>query len=130
MKNKDPEIMVAYVNGPFMLKLVIYCVATMAFGAATLPNATGLFAQAGLFVLLWVSFGGAAAAGITLISGLRLPGYQAALGAFASNKAEKARMRARYNEIKATKPCNLSGKQVLISAGAGLVVAAALAMTL
>ena len=80
--------------------------------------------------MLWVSFGGAAAAGITLISGLRLPGYQAALGAFASNKAEKARMRARYNEIKATKPCNLSGKQVLISAGAGLVVAAALAMTL
>ena len=47
-----------------------------------------------------------------------------------ANKAEKARMRARYNEIKATKPCNLSGKQVLISAGAGLVVAAALAMTL
>jgi len=130
MKNKDPEVMVAYINGPFMLKFVIYAVAIMALGFATLPNATGLFAQVAIFVLLWVSFGGAVAAGIILFSGLRLPGYQAALGAYASNKAEKARMRAKYNELKASKPCSLSMKQVLISAGAGLVIAAALASTL
>jgi hypothetical protein len=39
-------------------------------------------------------------------------------------------MKAKYEAVKSTKPCNLSRNQVLISAGAGFVIAAALAMTL
>ena len=130
MKNKDPEVMVAYVNGPFMVKFVVYALAIMALGSVTVPNSSGLFAQAAIFLLLWVSFGGAIAAVIILFAGLRLPGYQGALRAYASDKAEKARMRAKYQEIKASKPCNLSIKQVLISVGAGLVIASGLASTL
>ena len=130
MKNKDPEVLVAYINSTFFLKMAIYAAAIFGYGLLVMPNVSESLAKAAILGLLWLSFGGAVAAGQILFTGIRQPGYQAALSAFSTDKAEKARMRAKYNAIKATKPCNLSMKQVLISAAAGLVIAAALASTL
>ena len=130
MKNKDPEVLVAYINSTFLLKLVIYAAAIFGYGLLVMPNVTESTAKVATLGLLWLSFSGAVAAVQILFIGIRMPGYQVALTAFSTDKAAKARMRAKYNAIKATKPCNLSTKQVLISAGAGLVIAAVLASTL
>jgi len=130
MKNKDPEVLVAYINSTFFLKMVIYAGTIFGYGLLVMPNVSESLAKVAILGLLWLSFSGAVAAGQILFTGIRQPGYQAALTAFSTDKSEKARMRAKYNAIKATKPCNLSMKQVLISAGAGLVIAAALSSTL
>jgi len=130
VKNKDPEVMVAYMNSAVLLKFVVYAAAIFGYGLLTMPNVPDSLAKVAILGLLWLSFGGAIAACLILFTGLRMPGYQAAIAAFSTDKAEKARMRAKYNAIKATKPCNLSMKQVLICAGAGLVIAAALSSTL
>jgi hypothetical protein len=130
MKNKDPEVLVAYINSTFLLKLVIYAAAIFGYGLLVMPNVTESTAKVATLGLLWLSCSGAVAAVQILFTGIRMPGYQAALTAFSTDKAEKARMRAKYNAIKTTKPCNLSMKQVLISAGAGFVIAAVLASML
>ena len=130
MKSKDPEVLVAYINSTFLLKMAIYAAAIFGYGLLVMPNVSEGTSKVATLGLLWLSFSGAVAAGQILFTGIRMPGYQAALAVFSTDKAEKARMRAKYNAIKATKPCNLSMKQVLISAGAGLVIAAVLASTL
>jgi hypothetical protein len=131
MKNKDPEVMAAYVSGAFLVKMVLYTIGILGLGFIILSPAAGTenFTTA-MFFVLWPSFGGAVAAIIILYSGMRLPGYQAAVASYSTDRAEKARMKAKYQAVKSTKPCNLSRNQVLISAGAGFVIAAALAMTL
>ena len=130
MKNKDPEIMAVYVNSVFLVKMVAYTISIMGFGFIVLPVAGQENFNLAMFFVLWASFGGAVAAIFILYSGLRLPGYQAAVASYSTNKTEKARMKAKYQAVKSTKPCNLSRTQLLISAGSGLVVAAAVAMTL
>ena len=130
MKNKDPEIMAVYVNSTFLVKLVLHTIGIMAFGFVILPVAGQENFNLAMFFVLWAAFGGAVAAIIILYAGLRLPGYQAAVASYAIDKTEKARMKAKYQAVKNTKPCNLSRTQLLISAGSGLVLAAALAMTL
>jgi hypothetical protein len=130
MKNKDPEVMAAYVGGAFLFKMVAYGIGIMGLGFMVLSAAGEENFTLAMFFVLWASFGGAIAAIIILYSGLRLPGYQAAVASYSADKTEKARMKAKYEAVKSTKPCNLSRNQVLISAGAGLVIAAALAMTL
>jgi|GEM_PF-3360228 hypothetical protein len=130
MKNKDPEIMAVYVNSAFLVKMVLYTIGIMGFGFVILPAAGQENFNLAMFFVLWAAFGGAVAAIIILYSGLRLPGYQAAVASYAIDKTEKARMKAKYQAVKNTKPCNLSRPQLLISAGSGLVLAAALAMTL
>ena len=130
MKNKDPEIMAVYVNSAFLVKMVLYTIGIMGFGFVILQAAGQENFNLAMFFVLWATFGGAVAAIIILYSGLRLPGYQAAVASYAIDKTEKARMKAKYQAVKNTKPCNLSRPQLLISAGSGLVLAAALAMTL
>jgi len=130
MKNKDPEVMAAYASGAFLLKMVLYTIGIMGLGFIILPAAGQENFRVAMFFVLWASFSGAVAAIIILYSGLRLPGYQAAIASYSTDKTEKARMKAKYDAVKSTKPCNLPFKQVLISAGAGLVIAAALSMTL
>jgi hypothetical protein len=130
MKNKDPEVMIAYVSSVFMFKMVFYTVGILVPGAFLLQVAGQENFKTAMFFVLWASFGGAIAAIIVLFSGIRLPGYQAAAASYSIDKAERARMKAKYQAIKSTKPCNLPLKQVLISAGSGFVIAAALAMTL
>ena len=130
MKNKDPEIMAVYVNSAFLVKMVLYTIGIMGFGFVILQAAGQENFNLAMFFVLWAAFGGAVAAIIILYSGLRLPGYQAAVASYAIDKTEKARMKAKYQAVKNTKPCNLSRTQLLISAGSGLVLAAALAMTL
>lgn len=130
MKIKDPEVMAAYVGGVFIWKMSLFAVGIMVLGFMILSLAGEENFTIAMFFVLWASFGGAIAAIIILYSGLRLPGYQAAVASFSTDKTEKARMKAKYEAVKSTKPCNLSRNQVLISAGAGLVIAAALATTL
>ena len=60
---------------------------------------------------------------IILITGLRLPGYQAALAQYSGDKAAKKVMIANYDSIKATKPFALSNNKHLISVGVGIVCA-------
>jgi hypothetical protein len=110
--------------------MVLYTIGIMGFGFVILPAAGQENFNLAMFFVLWAAFGGAVAAIIILYSGLRLPGYQAAVASYAIDKTEKARMKAKYQAVKNTKPCNLSRTQLLISAGSGLVLAAALAMTL
>ena len=130
MKNKDPEIMAVYVNTAFLVKMVLYTIGIMGFGFVILPAAGQENFNLAMFFVLWAAISGAAAAIIILYSGLRLPGYQAAVASYSIDKSEKARMKAKYQAVKNTKPCNLSRTQLLISAGSGLVLAAVLAMTL
>ena len=130
MKNKDPEIMAVYMNSIFLVKMVLFTFGIMGFGFIVLPVAGQENFNLAMFFVLWASFGGAVAAMIIMISGLRLPGYQAAVASYSTNKTEKARMKAKYQAVKSTKPCNLSRTQLLISAGSGLIAAAAVAMTL
>jgi len=130
MKNKDPEIMAVYVNSAFLVKMVLYTIGIMGFGFVILPAAGQENFNLAMFFVLWAAISGAAAAIIILYSGLRLPGYQAAVASYSIDKSEKARMKAKYQAVKSTKPCNLSRTQLLISAGSGLVLAAVLAMTL
>ena len=130
MKNKDPEIMAVYVNSAFLVKMVLYTIGIMGFGFVILPAAGQENFNLAMFFVLWAAISGAVAAIIILYSGLRLPGYQAAVASYSIDKSEKARMKAKYQAVKNSKPCNLSRTQLLISAGSGLVLAAALAMTL
>jgi hypothetical protein len=130
MKNKDPEIMAVYVNSAFLVKMVLYTIGIMGFGFVILPAAGQENFNLAMFFVLWAAISGAVAAIIILYSGLRLPGYQAAVASYSIDKSEKARMKAKYQAVKSTKPCNLSRTQLLISAGSGLVLAAVLAMTL
>ena len=131
MKNKDPEVMAAYANGAFLWKMVLYTTGIMGLGFIILTPLAGQESfMIAMFFILWATFGGAVAALIIMISGLRLPGYQDAVASYSADKTEKARMKAKYEAVKSSKPCNLSRNQVLISAGAGLVIATALSMTL
>ena len=130
MKNKDPEIYVVYMNSVFPLKMALYALGIMGLGFILLEAAGQENFVMAMFFVMWASFGGAVAALLILYPQFRLTGFQAAVSAYSTDKAEKARMKAKYQAVKSTKPCNLPFKQVLISAGLGLVIAAALAMTL
>lgn len=59
---------------------------------------------------------------IILLTGLRLPGYQAALAQYSGDKAAKKVMIANYDSIKASKPFALSTKKHLVSVGVGLLL--------
>ena len=60
---------------------------------------------------------------IIIITGLKLPGYQAALAQYSGDKAAKKVMIANYDSIKSTKPFALSNNKHLISVGVGIVCA-------
>ena len=130
MKNKDPEIYVVYMNSVFPLKMALYTLGIMGLGFILFEAAGQENFVMAMFFVMWANFGGAVAALLILYPQFRLTGFQAAVSAYSTDKAEKARMKAKYQAVKSTKPCNLSRRQVLISAGAGLVIAAALSMTL
>ncbi len=128
MKKTDPELMVAYLNSTFAIKMAIYSVAILVLGTLAVSQIHDF--KVAMFFVLWAAFGGAAAAIWILLVGQTIKGFQAANVLYSTNKAEKTRIKAKYAAVKKTKPCNLSLVQVLICAGAGLVLAAGLAMTL
>ncbi len=63
---------------------------------------------------------------ILIFSGLRMPGYQEALGQYSGDKEAKKVMVANYESIKVSKPFALSSQKHLISVAVGLLSAAAM----
>ena len=120
MEQNKVENYVVYVNRVFMKDFVIWAIVLCALLYTSLTF-DALFYPA-------VAFTGYLASNLMmiLVTGLRLPGYQAALSQYGTDKEAKKVMIANFEQIKASKPFALSRNKHLISIAVGLISAAAL----
>jgi hypothetical protein len=109
-----------YMNTTFVKNMVIY-------GGALMVLMFMSISFEATFFLPIVALAGYLASNTVIItlSGLRIPGYQAALAQYSNDKEAKKTMVANYNAIKATKPFALTRNQHLISIAAGFLGALA-----
>ena len=125
MEQNKAEHYVVYMNTTFVKNMVIYG------GALMVVMFMSISFQATFFLPV-VALAGylASNAVIITLSGLKIPGYQAALGQYANDKEAKKTMVANYNAIKATKPFALTRNQHLISIVAGFLGALAVQLAM
>jgi hypothetical protein len=114
-----------YMNTTFVKNMVIY-----GGGLMVLLFMSISFEAA--FFLPIVALAGylASNAVIITLSGLKIPGYQAALAQYSNDKEAKKTMVANFNAIKATKPFALTRNQHLISIAAGFLGALAVQLAM
>ncbi len=125
MEQNKAEHYVVYMNTTFVKNMVIYGGGLMVLMFASISfQAT--------FFLPVVAVAGYLASNTVIItlSGLKIPGYQAALAQYANDKEAKKTMVANYNAIKATKPFALTRNQHLISIVAGFLGALAVQLAM
>ena len=124
MEQNKAENYAVYINRSVIKNLVIW--------GALLCVLLVLSQTYGVLFLPSIAFTGYLASNLLMIifTGLRLPGYQAALAQFTSDKVAKKTMIANFEKIKATKPFSLGLKRHLISAVVGLVCAVAVSFAL
>ena len=124
MEQNKVENYVVYINRSVIKNLVIWGIVlcVLLFFSTTME---ALFLPS-------IAFAGYLASNLMIIifTGLRLPGYQEALGRFSGDKEAKKVMIANFETIKASKPFALSTKKHLISVGVGLLFATALYLAL
>jgi hypothetical protein len=125
MEQNKAEHYVVYMNTTFVKNMAIYG------GALMVVMFMSISFQATFFLPV-VALAGylASNAVIITLSGLKIPGYQAALGQYANDKEAKKTMVANYNAIKATKPFALTRNQHLISIVAGFLGALAVQLAM
>ena len=125
MEQNKAEHYVVFMNTTFVKNMAIY-----GGGLMVLLFMSISFEAA--FFLPIVALAGylASNAVIITLSGLKIPGYQAALGQYANDKEAKKTMVANYNAIKATKPFALTRNQHLISIVAGFLGALAVQLAM
>lgn len=116
MEQNKVENYVVYINRSVIKNLVIWGV-VLCFLLVLSQTMDVLFLPS-------IAFAGYLASNlmIILLTGLRLPGYQAALAQYSGDKAAKKVMIANYDSIKASKPFALSTKKHLVSVGVGLLL--------
>jgi hypothetical protein len=125
MEKNKAENYVVYMNTTFVKNMAIYGGALMALMFMSISFEMTFF----LPVVAVAGYLASNAVIITL-SGLRIPGYQAALAQYANDKEAKKTMVANYNAIKATKPFALTRNQHLISIAAGFLGALAVQLAM
>lgn len=120
MEQNKAEHYVVYMNTTFVKNMVIYGGALMVLMFMSISFEAAFF----LPVVALAGYLASNAVIITL-SGLKIPGYQAALAQYSNDVEAKKTMVANYNAIKATKPFALTRNQHLISIAAGFLGALA-----
>jgi hypothetical protein len=125
MEQNKAEHYVVYMNTTFVKNMAIY-------GGGLIALLFMSISFEAAFFLPIVALAGylASNAVIITLSGLKIPGYQAALGQYANDKEAKKTMVANYNAIKATKPFALTRNQHLISIVAGFLGALAVQLAM
>jgi hypothetical protein len=125
MEQNKAEHYVVYMNTTFVKNMVIYG------GALMVVMFMSISFQATFFLPV-VAFAGylASNAVIITISGLRIPGYHAALAQYSNDVEAKKTMVANYNNIKATKPFALTRNQHLLSIALGFLGALAVQLAM
>lgn len=118
MEQNKAENYVVFVNRDLIKNLVIYSLALMAIFYASQIFDVLLMPAIGLTGYLTSNLL------MLLITGLRLPGYQAALNRYTSDKGAKKAMVANYLAVRSTKPFALKRSQHQISVGVGIACAA------
>jgi hypothetical protein len=125
MEQNKAENYVVFMNTTFVKNMAIY-----GGGLMVLLFMSISFEAA--FFLPIVALAGylASNAVIITLSGLKIPGYQAALAQYSNDVEAKKTMVANYNAIKATKPFALTRNQHLISIVAGFLGALAVQLAM
>ena len=125
MEQNKAENYVVFMNTTFVKNMAIY-----GGGLMVLLFMSISFEAA--FFLPIVALAGYLASNLVIItlSGLKIPGYQAALAQYANDVEAKKTMVANYNAIKATKPFALTRNQHLISIVAGFLGALAVQLAM
>jgi hypothetical protein len=125
MEQNKAEHYVVFMNTTFVKNMAIY-------GGALMVLMFMSISFEGTFFLPVVALAAYLGSNLMIltISGLRLPGYQAALSQYANDKEAKKTMVANYNNIKATKPFALTRNQHLLSIALGFLGALAVSLAM
>ena len=115
MEQNKAEDYVVFINGTFMKNFVIWSVILAALLYMTLTYEFLFYPG--------IAFAGYLASNLMmlLVTGLRIPGYQLALGKYGVDMEARKSMIANYERIKANKPFAISTSKHLISVGVGIL---------
>ena len=132
MEQNKAEDYVVYLNKYAVLKMAIYGAVLFLLIGLSFTLDPELQPDAWLAMFFLITAGAFSGGGMVLViflKGLRVPGYQAALAKYTTDKAAKQGMIKNYNLIKATKPFKLTLSTLAICIGVGTALAFAVVMS-